>query len=67
LYRFVTVENHSEYAYAPVFYRKLSYPAHFVILFFVVVYFAVLLYNNYFYNFLVDLVGTLVPVSEPSF
>jgi NADH:ubiquinone oxidoreductase subunit 2 (subunit N) len=67
LYRFVTVENHSEYSYAPVFYRKLGYFAHLAVLFFVVVYFVILFYNNYFYNFLVDLVSTLVPVSEPSF
>jgi len=67
LYRFVTVENHSGYYYAPVFYRKLSYPAYFAILFSIVVYFVILFYNNCFYNFLVDLVGALVPVSEPSF
>ena len=67
LYRFITVENHSEYSYAPVFYRKLSYPANFVILFFIVVYFIVLLYNNYFYNFLLDLVGTIAAVSKPNF
>jgi NADH-quinone oxidoreductase subunit N len=65
LYRFVTVENHSEYSYAPIFYRKLNYSEQLVILFFVVVYFVALLYNNYFYNFLVDLIGTLGVVSEP--
>lgn len=67
LYRFVTVENHSKYSYAPVFYRKLSYSAHFVVLFFIVVYFVILFYNNYFYNFLLDLVGELVPVSGLNF
>lgn len=67
LYRFITVENHSEYSYAPVFYRKLGYSANFVILFFIVVYFIVLLYNNYFYNFLLDLVGTIAAVSKPNF
>lgn len=67
LYRFVTVENHSEYSYAPVFYRKLSYSANSIIIFFIAVYFAILLYNNHFYNFLLDLVSALVPVSGPSF